>query len=131
MRDAEVRVESRGSFEVKDGIGVFRPVGEHSLVEIVDRVKDTIGRCRDQRLPGLLVTARGVYGVAMPTLIDRFLAIEEWAETAQGMLVVALVVHPQYIHPRKFGVKVAADFGLTADVFTSELNARAWLASKT
>jgi|SRR5689334_10779361 len=122
-------MESRGSFEMHDGVAVFRPIGEHTLVEIVDRVKDAIGRCRDQNQRGLLVTARGVYGVSVPTLIDRFLAMEDWADAADGMVVVALVVHPQYIHPRKFGVKVAADLGLTADVFTSEVNARAWLAS--
>jgi len=119
------------SFDVKDGIAVFRPVGECDLVEIVDAIKAAIARCRAGDFRGLLVTARGVYGVAIPTLIDRFLAMEEWAEQADGMVVVALVVHPQYIHPRKFGVKVAADFGLTADVFTSEVNARAWLTSKT
>ena len=119
------------SFETKDGIAIFRPVGESTLVEVVDAVRRAIARCRSEDRRALLVTARGVYGVAMPTLIDRFLAVEDWAEAAEGMVLVALVVHPQYIHPRKFGVKVAADFGLTTDVFTSEVNARAWLDSKT
>ena len=117
------------SFEVRDGVGVFRPVGECTMVEMVEAIRDAIGRTRAHEARGLLITARGVYGFAVPTLIDRFLAIEDWAEEADGMLSVALVVHPQYIHPRKFGVKVAADFGLTGDVFTSEVNARAWLAS--
>ena len=56
--------------------------------------------------------------------------LEDWAEAARGMVVVALVVQPRYIHPLKFGFKVAAEFGLTTDVFTSETNARAWLAGK-
>jgi hypothetical protein len=119
------------TFDAKEGIAVFRPVGECTLVETVEAVRNAINRCRAENLRGLLVTARGIYGVAIPTLIDRFLAVEDWAEESDGMVVVALVVHPQYIHPRKFGVKVAADFGLTTDVFTSEVNARAWLASKT
>jgi len=119
------------TFDVKDGMAVYRPVGECTLVEAVEVIKGAIARCRTQNLRGLLVTARGVYGVAIPTLIDRFLAVEEWAEESDGMVVVALVVHPQYIHPRKFGVKVAADFGLTTDIFTSEVNARAWLAGRT
>ena len=118
------------SFDVKDGIGVFRPVGECTLVEIVDVIRDAIGRSRARDQRGLLITARAAYGFPVPTLIDRFLAVEDWAEEAGGMLAVGLVVHPQYIHPRKFGAKVASDFGLTMDVFTSEVNARAWLASK-
>ena len=118
------------SFEAKDGLGVFRPVGGCTLVEIVEVIRQAIGRSRAHHLRGLLISARGAYGFPIPSLIDRFLAVEEWAEEADGMLAVGLVVHPQYIHPQKFGVKVASDFGLTMDVFTSEVNARAWLASK-
>jgi hypothetical protein len=39
-----------------------------------------------------------------------------------------MVVHAEYIHPQKFGVVVAADFGLTCDVHTSESDALRWLA---
>jgi hypothetical protein len=42
--------------------------------------------------------------------------VEEWAQTAESMVVVGLVVRAEYIHPQKFGVVVAADFGLTCDV---------------
>lgn len=120
----------RESFDVEGVLAVYRPVGEATLVEAVDLTRAAIARSRQYGLHALLVTARGLHGMPIPTLVDRFLAVEEWAEAADSMLVVALVVHPQYIHPRKFGVKVAADFGLTMDVFTSETNARAWLTSK-
>jgi hypothetical protein len=118
------------SFQVRNRIGLFRPVGECNLAEAVELVKSAIARCRHQALPGLLVSARGLHGPSIPTLIDRFLAVEEWAEKADGRVAVALVVHPKYIHPQKFGVRVAADFGLTTDVFTSEVNASAWLAQE-
>ena len=55
--------------------------------------------------------------------------VEEWAQAAKGMVVAAIVAHPEYIHPEKWGVKVAADFGLTVDVFTSEIDALKWLSS--
>jgi hypothetical protein len=116
------------SFEVKRGVGMSRPVGECTLVEAVEVVKHAIARSRTQRVAALLISARGIYGVPIPNLIDRFLAVEDWADAAQGMLSVALVVHPKYIHPQRFGVKVASDFGLSMDVFTSETNALAWLA---
>ena len=45
------------------------------------------------------------------------------------MVVVVLVIQAEYIHPEKFGVKVAADFGLMADVYTSETDALKWLLS--
>ena len=76
----------------------------------------------------LLVNATELTGVPIPSLVDRFLMIEEWAQEAQSMVVVALVVPAEYIHPQKFGIRVAADFGLVADVYTSETDALRWLA---
>jgi hypothetical protein len=54
--------------------------------------------------------------------------VEEWAQAASGMVFVVLVVPPQYIHPEKFGVKVAREFGLTCEVYASDVEARRWLS---
>jgi len=112
---------------VRDGICEVRPQGECSLVEAVDLVRGGIDHCRKRSVIKLLFDARGLAGVAIPTLVDRFLAVEEWAHAAKGMVIVVLVVYPEYIHPEKFGVKVAAHLGLTANVFADEADARKWL----
>jgi hypothetical protein len=77
----------------------------------------------------LLVNATALTGIHIPTLVERFLIAEEWASLAHGMVIVAMVTPPEYIHPKKFGAKVAADFGLTLDVYTTEADALAWLAT--
>jgi len=92
-------------------------------------IGSAIAHCRRERLAKLLVNATGLVGVRIPSLVDRFLMAEDWAQEAKSMVAVALVVHPEYIHPEKFGVKVAADFGLIADVYTSETDALKWLLS--
>ena len=115
--------------EVREGICEFRPRGESSLVEAVELITRAIAYCRVRRIDKLLVVTTGLVGVSIPTLIDRFLMVEEWAETAEGMVVVALVASPEYIHPEKFGVMVAAEFGMVADVFTSEADAMRWLST--
>lgn len=115
--------------DIVEGICQFRPRGESSLVEAVELIDRAIAYCRDRRLAKLLVNATGLDGVAVPSLIDRFLAVEEWARAANGMVVVVLVVRPEYIHPEKFGVKVARDFGLMTDVYTSEIDALKWLSA--
>ena len=117
------------NLEIEDGTGRFRPRGRSSLVEAVDRISGAIAVCRQAGVGRLLVDASGFVGVPIPTLVDRFLMIEEWALESNGTVAVALVVDPQYIHERKFGVKVAADFGLVADVHTNEPEALAWLSS--
>ena len=115
--------------EVRDGIYRLRLSGECSLIEAVELITDEIAFCRDRGAAKLLVEATGLIGVSIPSLVDRFLIAEEWAQEAEGMVVVVLVVQPDYIHPEKFGVRVAADFGLTLDVYTSETEAMKWLAS--
>jgi hypothetical protein len=53
--------------------------------------------------------------------------VQDWAQAAQGELIVALVTLPEYILPGKFGVKAARDAGLKSDVFTSAADAKTWL----
>ena len=115
--------------EVSEGICRFRPRGECSLIEAVELVTSSIAYCRTQRISKLLVDATGLVGLPIPSLVDRFLMVEEWAHEGQGLVVAALLVHAEYIHPEKFGVRVAADLGLIADVFTAEEDAMKWLSS--
>lgn len=115
--------------EVREGMCQFRPAGESSLVEVVDLITEAVAFCRGRRIDKLLVAPNGLTGVSIPTLVDRFLMIEAWAQAARGMVVAAIVAHPEYIHPEKFGVKVAADFGLVVDVFTAEADAVKWLST--
>lgn len=75
----------------------------------------------------LLVDATGFTDLPVPTLVDRFLMVEDWAQEANGTVLVSLVVAPKYIHPNKFGVKVALQFGLVCDVAASETEALEWL----
>jgi hypothetical protein len=116
--------------EIREGICRFRLTGERSLVEAVELISSAIAHCREHRLDRLLVDATSVIGVPIPSLVDRFLIAEEWASEAKGMVVVVLVIDAVYIHPEKFGVRVAADLGLTLDVYSSEPDALAWLATR-
>jgi len=119
------------SLEIVDGICRVRPVGESTLVEIVDLISRAISYCRERRIAKLMVNWTGLVGIPIPNLVDRFLMAEEAAQKAQSTVIVALVLHAEYIHPEKFGVKVARDLGLMLDVYTSEDEALKWLASAT
>jgi hypothetical protein len=114
-------------FEVSEGICRFRPSGNCSLVEAVELVTSAIAYCRNQSIPKLMVDVTGLVGVPIPSLVDRFLMVEEWAQAGKGLVIAAMVAQPEYIHPDKFGVKVAADLGMMVDVFTSNKDALNWL----
>jgi hypothetical protein len=110
------------------GLAVFRPFGEYSLVSLVDAVNGAINQCRELRICRLLVVTHGVTGVSPPTLVDRFLAVEDWAQAADGQVVVGLAISAANVDPQRFGVKLAAGFGLTANVFATEAEALEWLS---
>jgi len=115
------------SVVIRNGVGEFRPRGRRSLVEAVDLVSRAIAECREHGVTHLLVDVRGLEDVPVPTLIDRFLAAEDWAQEAQRKVVVGMVAPQEIIHPRKFGVKVAAHFGMLCEIFTSDDDALDWL----
>jgi len=117
--------------EVFDGHCRFGPRGEVSLVEAVEMVTRAIAFCSDQKIPRLLVDVTGLTGFANPTLDDRFWMVQDWADEANGAVIVAMVARSEHIHPSKFGVKAAADAGLIGDVFTSEAEALEWLLKGT
>ncbi len=110
-----------------DGIGTFRPRGRHTLVEAVDMVSAAIAQCRARNVRLLLVDATGLEELPIPSLLDRFLMVEDWAAQANGMVAISLVAQPEYIHPRKFGVTVARHLGLACDIHASEQEASEWL----
>lgn len=117
------------TLHVQGDLASFRPRGRCTLVEAVDRISAAIARCRELGVPMLLVDATGFVELPVPTLVDRFLMAEDWAQEAQGTVIVAMVVHEPYIHPRKFGVKVARQFGLICEVVATEQEAVTWLAA--
>src|SRR6478672_8921289 len=115
--------------EIIEGICHIRHRGEYTLVEAVELVKRAIAYCREREISKLLFDGRGLVGLPIPSLIDRFLMVEEWALEGRRMVMVVLVVDSRFIDPQKFGVKVATEFGLTADIYDSETAAFHWLSS--
>jgi hypothetical protein len=115
--------------EVREGVCRFCPRGECSLIEAVELITEAFAYCRNQGITKLFVDVTDLVGLPIPSLVDRFLMIEEWAHEGKGLVVAAMVALPEYIHPEKFGVRVAADLGLMADIFTSEEDALKWLSS--
>ena len=117
------------NFEWKEGYAVCRLAGRVSLQQAVELAKAAIVAAREQNVGRLLVDAAGLTGFEPPSLTDRYYMAREWADAARGLVRVAMVVQPHLIDPQKFGVTVAANFGLSADVFSSEVQAIDWLTN--
>ena len=110
------------------GIGYFRPAGPSSLVAAVELIGSVIGYCREQGIGKLLVDVTGLEGITIPSLVDRFLMVEEWARESGGRVAVCLVAPAEYMHPNKFGKELARDLGMHFNVHATEAEATRWLA---
>ena len=116
-------------FVVEEGRGLYRPAGTVSFEEAVALVSAAIAAARRNRARELLVDTTALTGFPSPDIFERFLAAVEWANEAKGGVRLAMVARAGLIHPQKFGVLVAANRGLSSNIFTTEAEARAWLGA--
>jgi len=119
-----------GNIEVTEDCAYYRPAGKLTLEEAIELVDQTIAYVRDQRIPKLLFNAKSLVGFRPPSLPTRYFTMRRWASTGQSLVQVAIVIHAEMIDPEKFGVTVARNSGLNADVFSQETEALAWLLNE-
>ena len=117
------------NFVLEDGRGLDRPAGSVSFDEAVALVRAAIAAARRNQVRSLLVNTSALTGFSSPDTFERFLAAVAWAEESKAVVHLALVARAEMIHPQKFGVLVAANRGLVSNIFDTEVEARAWLAS--
>lgn len=117
-------------FEQIGDRGFYRPVGTVTFEQAVELVASAMVSARSRGCADLLVNVCGLTGFEPPTIFARYGLAVRWAESAAGVLRVALVAPPALIDPEKIGVLMAQNRGVTGDVFTSEVAAIAWLDSR-
>ena len=114
-------------FEIVGDHAEYRPTGEVSLAQAGQLVMSAIAFAREQHVRKLLVVTSGLTGFKSPDTFDRYYLIHELVKASGGAVRLAVVARPEMIDPQKFGVTVAANSGLTADIFASEDEALEWL----
>lgn len=115
------------AFEPGDGHAVFRLTGEHTLAGGVERIRAAIAQARAQRLSKLMIVITDTTGYDVPSLSMRLVMMRSWADAADGLVRAVIVCRSEFIDPHKFGIMMAANFGMTANVFDNEAEAVAWL----
>ncbi len=114
-------------FKLAEGYAVLRPTGTLTLAEVVEMVTDAISCARAEGARRLLVVLTEVSGMTPPQLTRRYEFIREWARASGGLVRVAIVTTAEMIDPERFGVTVAANAGMTGNVFVDEKAALEWL----
>ena len=120
-------MDAPDGFEMTGRRAFYRPVGTVSLGEAVDMVAGAIAYAREKGACEVLANVSALAGFAAPTTLQRYHLVRKWVATAGGSVRLAVVACAEMIDPSKFGVTVAVNRGLTADIFVTEAEALAWL----
>jgi len=120
-------MDSPPFLKLNEGHAVLRPKGTLMLAEVVDLITHAIEFVREAEIRRLLVVLTGVTGLISPGLAARYEFIREWARVSGGMVRLVIVVRDEMVDAGKFGVTVAANAGMTANVFAEETEALEWL----
>jgi hypothetical protein len=116
------------SLDINGELAVLRVLGEHSLQQTVTAVTAAIGRAREQGAGKLLVDITGISGFGPPTLAARHEFVAEWARAGRSHVRLAMVVRPEFMDPDRFCVILAANLGMSYNLFDNEQRARTWLS---
>ena len=117
-------------FKIVGDHAEYRPAGKVPLSEAVALVTSAIAFAREQGVRKLLVVTSQLTGFEPPSIATRYFFVKDWAFAAHGAVTIAMVARPEMIDPGKFGVTVAANMGVSANVFASEEPALAWLQNQ-
>jgi len=116
-------------FQVHEEYAAYDPIGVVSLEKAASLISSAIIFARDHNIKLLLVDARQLTGFPSPSVPDRYFISREWAREAKSRVKVAVVLQRYMIDPERFGVQVAINLGMRANVFDSRPEALAWLLS--
>jgi hypothetical protein len=116
-----------GDFEHAGTRGFYRPVGDTTLEQLIEKAVVAIRTARQMGLIDIVVNTMGLTGFGAPTVLERYSIGIRLVESAGAALRVAIVVRPDFIDPQKLGLLVFQNRGGNGDIFTSEADALAWL----
>lgn len=114
-------------FQQLEDYAIFRPTGVLKLAQMMEMVTAAISYARDTGERRLLVVLTEVTGYPSPKLTARYRMVRDWARASEGKVRMALVSRVEMIDPNRFGVTVATNAGMEANVFVDEKEALEWL----
>jgi len=110
-----------------DDIGVCQIVGQYTMSAGIELIRACIAQAYEQRISKLMVVITETSGYEVPSLAMRMAMVREWADAARGFVRPAIVCRREFIDPGKFGITMAANFGMKTEAFDTEDEALGWL----
>jgi hypothetical protein len=116
-------------FEAHEGYAVSRLAGSVTLQQAADAATRAIVTSRERGIRRLLVDGMQLTGFPSPSVADRYFITRGFAAASNNQVEVSFVLQQHIIDPDRFGIVVATNLGMRANVFSSPAEALAWLLS--
>jgi hypothetical protein len=114
--------------QIEDGMAILRFTGDHVMSRAAERVTEALIYAREHGIGQLLADASTATFVGETAPAAIYFRVQEWARAADGFVKLALVFPDSGRgESRSFGLNVAANSGLIAQIFHTEREAREWL----
>jgi hypothetical protein len=123
-------MEKPEHLKIAEGYARLQLESEPALEEREAVRAQGIAYCREKRIQRLLVNGLQTAGIDVPSVIDRYWAMQEWGERSEWSVSVAVVMPQEHIDPEKVGVLFAENAKCKVDAFTSEPEALKWLLTQ-
>ena len=117
-------------FEVLGTRAFYRPAGEMTFEQGVERIAAALTRTRELELGDILVNTTQVASLDPPGVFERYAMMTRWVRSAGKSLRVAIVARPAFIDHQRIGVLIAQNRGLSTEVFPDEPAALSWLEAR-
>jgi hypothetical protein len=114
-------------FQMLGDIAILRVGGDVPFAAAMQSITAAIVSAQQQHISKLMIVTLELSTMKPPSIATRHFLAREWAIAAGAAMRVAIVAKAEMIDPQKLGVIVARNFGATADAFTTEQDAIAWL----
>jgi len=122
-----VDVTGGHQFAMSSDIAIFRLRGRLTPEQSFRLVKVVIAAAREQRVRDLLIDTSELQALESPSIAMRHFMFREWARAAGAAVRLAFVANADTTDPGRIEIIAARNSGASAEMFSSQTEALAWL----
>jgi hypothetical protein len=122
-----INVNDGHQFDMSGDVALLRLQGRLSHEQTFRLVKLVIAAARHEQVGDLLIDTSALQMFETPSLAMRHFMFREWARTAGAAVRLAFVAKVETADPERIEIIAARNSGATAEMFSSQTEALAWL----
>jgi len=122
-----IDVNDEHQFDMSGDVALLRLKGRLSHEQTFRLVKLVIAAARSEHVGDLLIDTSELQAFESPSIAMRHFMFREWARAAGAAVRLAFVAKAETTDPERIEIIAARNSGASAEMFSSQIEALAWL----